>query len=262
MKQIIISLIANAGGVGKTTLATHLAWALNQEKISVALVDLDPQHSLDVFCGCTPTALERSTIEVLSKEWKGDWHLQNIWNSKIDLCQSHPKLDNLADDLVIRKRGEYTLKDRLKKYPLPHQIIILDCPATFGKLCENAIAASTHLLIPLQLESKAIAGLNDLIQKIYLLSDELQLEPIPKILGLAPSKFDKNFAIHRDYLEELPVIEEQLKIKIYPPIRESAEFKNACAEGKPLGQYRPGHKANRDFQPIVRDIIQCLNDRP
>jgi hypothetical protein len=40
MKQIIISLIAKAGGARKTKLATHLAWALNKEKISDSPVGL------------------------------------------------------------------------------------------------------------------------------------------------------------------------------------------------------------------------------
>ena len=47
--QIVIAILANAGGVGKSTIATHLAYGLSQQNISVTLLDLDPQRSLDIF---------------------------------------------------------------------------------------------------------------------------------------------------------------------------------------------------------------------
>jgi chromosome partitioning protein len=40
-----ISILSRKGGVGKTTLAVHLAVAAGQQGASVALVDLDPQKS-------------------------------------------------------------------------------------------------------------------------------------------------------------------------------------------------------------------------
>ncbi len=49
MKQIVLSLLANAGGVGKTTLSVHIAYEILRRGFSVALIDLDPQRSLDVF---------------------------------------------------------------------------------------------------------------------------------------------------------------------------------------------------------------------
>lgn len=259
MSQIVLAILANAGGVGKSTLATHLASELGQRKYKVAMLDLDPQRSLDVFCGLEAVEFPSTTAYVLSKEFKGDWRFAPAWEDlRVDVCQGHPQLAEIANDLVIRKRGEYTLADRLKKYPLSHDAIIIDCPATLGMLNVNALAAATHLLVPIQLEMKAIAGSAELVEWSILTSEELQLKERPPILGFVPSMYDDSVAMHRQYLKQLPEITQQLEIKLYPEIRVSSEFKNASAHGVPIHKHRPRHPACKDFKAIVDDLVKLI----
>jgi chromosome partitioning protein len=259
MAQIVIAILANAGGVGKSTLATHIACELGERKYKVAMLDLDPQRSLDVFCGLEAVDVANTTANVLSKDFKGNWTFAPVWGeTKVEVCQGHPQLAEVANDLVIRKRGEYVLADRLKKYPLAHDVVILDCPATLGMLNVNALAAATHLLVPIQLEMKAIAGSAELVEWSITTSEELQLEPRPPILGFVPSMYDDSVAMHRQYLKQLPEIAEQLEIKLYPEIRASSEFKNASAHGLPLHKYRPRHPACKDFKKIVDDLVKLI----
>jgi chromosome partitioning protein len=258
-QQIIISIIANAGGVGKTTIATHLAYGLGQQGISVALLDLDPQRALDVFCGLPSAHADQSIVQVLAKDFKGDWPLFPAWGHlHVEVCPGHPSMAQIADDLVIRRRGEYTLADRLQNYPLRHDVVILDCPATLGKICENAIAASTHLLVPIQLEMKSVSGVADLIQWIMAISADLQLKPRPPVLGLIPSLYSPQKAIHRLYLDQLPSVAAALHIPVYPAIRDSTEFKNCSANGVPLQKYRPNHPAAKDFDQIIADVVALV----
>ncbi len=261
MNQIIISLLANAGGVGKTTLSVHIAYEMSKRGFSVALLDLDPQRSLDVFCGLPPANPEDTLVKVLSKDFQGDWNLVPVWSKskgKVEVGQGHPLLADIANELVIRKRGEYALADRLKKYPLTHDLIILDSPATLGMINVNALAASTHILVPVQLEMKAISGSAELFEWCMTTAEELQLDPRPPILGFVPSMYDDSVAMHRQYLKQLPDITSQLQIKLYPYVRTSNEFKNASAHGVPIQIYRPVHKACQDFQQIAEDIAVLL----
>ena len=260
MTQLSIAILANAGGVGKSTLATHLACELGDCGYKVAMFDLDPQRSLNVFCGL-PRLNEGSTMaNVLSKEFAGNWELSSCWgeSSGVEVCQGHPLLAEVANDLVVRARGEYALADRLENYPLPHDVVIFDCPATLGMLNVNALAAATHVLIPLQLEMKAIAGSAELVEWLLRMSDDLRLKPRPTILGFVPSMFDESLAMHRQYLSQLPEIAEQLDIKLYPRIRVSSEFMNASAHGLPLHKYRPRHLACGDFRQITDDLVKLI----
>lgn len=260
MKQIVLALLANAGGVGKSTISTHIAYEVSNRGYRVAMLDLDPQRSLDVFCGLPAADVNLTTVEVLSKDFKGDWSLVSVWDSKVDVCQGHPLLAEKANELVIRKRGEYSLADKLNKYPLPHNLIILDCPATLGMLNVNALATTTHILVPVQLEMKAIAGSAELVEWCISTSDELQLDPRPPILGFVPSMYSEGIAMHRQYLSQLPEIAEKLGIKLYQKIRNSNEFKNASAYGLPLHKFRPSHPACKDFKPIIDDLIKLIKE--
>ncbi|WP_250855260.1 ParA family protein, partial [Anabaena sp. PCC 7938] len=75
MKQIVLSLIANAGGVGKTTLSVHIAYEMSRLGFDVVIIDLDPQRSLDVFCGLPSADVSTTLVKVLSKDFQGDWDL-------------------------------------------------------------------------------------------------------------------------------------------------------------------------------------------
>ena len=46
----IVSLFNNKGGVGKTTLAFHLSYALAEMGNRVLMIDMDPQCNLTLCC--------------------------------------------------------------------------------------------------------------------------------------------------------------------------------------------------------------------
>lgn len=261
LMQIVLGILANAGGVGKTTLAVHLAYEVSKLGHPVAILDLDPQRSLDVFCGLEPVDSQDSLVTVFSKDFKGQWPLVETWQgSRVQVCQGHPYMSSMSDQLVTRRRGEYALADRLRKYPLTHDLVIIDCPATLGMLATNALAASTHLLVPVQLEMKSAFGAAGLIEWCIEVSDELELNPRPPILGIVPCMYDSKTAIHRQILQQLPEITSQLSVTLYPRVRDSKEFKNASAVGLPLQKYRPNHPAVEDFKVLSKDIDRLIQD--
>jgi chromosome partitioning protein len=77
--QVIVSIMSNAGGVGKTNLAVHLAYELAQSKLSVCLIDLDPQRGLDLPCGLNHVDADHSVVKVFRKDFDGSWPLTIPW---------------------------------------------------------------------------------------------------------------------------------------------------------------------------------------
>lgn len=259
--QIRLAVISNAGGSGKTTLSVHLAYELGKRGYNVALMDLDPQGSLTLFCGLNPPEPEQTLAAVLTDKFDGNWPLIPCWNEdtkQVVVCQGGMVLTQTADELVLHKRGAYLLGDCLTDYPLEHDLIIFDCPATLGPLPLMALAACTHLVIPVQLEPKSIQGAAHLLEWYYYHCRHLRLKPNPEILGFVPSQYDSRKAVHRQIKESLPTQLEQMNIRVFPAIRNSAEFVNASGQGLPIHLYRKTHPALGNFKEISSHLANLI----
>ena len=77
--SVKLCVVSNAGGSGKTTMSVHLAYLMSKRGFSVALIDLDPQGSLSLFCGLTPPHPEQTTAAVLRDDFNGEWPLVKCW---------------------------------------------------------------------------------------------------------------------------------------------------------------------------------------
>lgn len=262
--QVRLALLSNAGGSGKTTLAAHLAYLLGAKGFSVALIDLDPQGSVSLFCGLPRPHPDRTIAAVLQDDFTGEWPLVPIWQEHLEnvvACQGEMGLVKTINELVLHERGAYLLGDRLIDYPLPYDLVIFDCPATLGPLPLIALSACTHLIIPIQVEPKSADGAGKLMEWCYHTFRRLRLNPEPKILGMAPNQYDQRIAIHRNILVALVPQLSKLNIDCFKPIRFSSEFKNASALGLPLPLHRPLHPACKDFDSIVARVTQLLKKK-
>ncbi|MFN4777897.1 MAG: ParA family protein [Pseudanabaena sp.] len=262
--QSRIAVLSNAGGSGKTTLSVHIAYEMSLYGLSVALMDLDPQGSLSLFCGLPQPEPEQTLASVLGNDFTGQWPLEKCWTentNKVDVVQGGMILTRVADEMVLHRRGAYLLGDCLKDHPISHDLIIFDCPATLGPLTLLALSACTHVLVPVQLEPKSIQGSAKLIEWVYHNSKQLRLDPQPQVMGFVPNQYDARRATHRQILEDLPTQLDQLGIHCFPPIRDSAEFINASGQGLPLHLYRHQHPAQADFKEVSEHVVQLIGKK-
>jgi len=259
LRQVILWIGANAGGVSKTTLSIHVGYEMACRGFDVVLLDLDTNVSMSQFCGLPKNPQVVQTIaSVFSDDFEGDWPLATPrWGTpkgKLQVCQGGPVMIQVGLELSRRNRREYALADQLEDYPLPHQLIILDCPATLGNLNDVALAVSTHLLIPIEVTPKSLTGSDALLLWYRTTCRALRLNPPPKILGFVPTKYNVNESMQKHLMDTLPTALERQKVHCYPSIRYSCEFINASGRGVPLHLHRASHKACGDFLPICNDL--------
>ncbi|WP_225226065.1 ParA family protein [Komarekiella delphini-convector] len=277
--QIRLIIASNAGGSGKTTMATHLAYAVGAKGYKVTLIELDQNGSLCIFARLTPASMEQSLAAVLKKTFKGDYPLVQLWSehiSTVTAIQGGKYLEDSIGEVYNYNRRHYTLKDRLEDFPLKSDLIIFDTPASLEPMGLMALAASTHVLVPIKPEYKDTGAFAGFLDWFYTKIDDLRLQPKPEILGFVPTRVDLyDVGAHRDILgldkkgkprtdidttKTLPFLIQNMGIQCFPCIRESNYYLKASGAGLPLHLYRPGYDASEDFTPIVNRLIKLMTE--
>lgn len=271
--QIRVALMSNAGGSGKTTLAVNVAYELASLGHSVCLFGFDPNASLTMFVGQEEPLPEDTLDRVFRLDFNGEWPLFDCWSDrtdKVQVCLGGMVMAHVAERLTTADRKTEMLADRLEDFPLPHDVLIYDCPGTVDILHKVALSASNLVLVPIQPDNKDMLSCGTLLGWIYEMTGTLRLKPAPRILGVVPNRVRLNDrAVHRDNLglsnrqrteDEPPTLPEILgamDIRCFDLIKDSAEIGNAASVGLPLKTFRPGHKANQNFKQIANSILEA-----
>lgn len=186
---VSVSLINMKGGVGKTTIASQLAYAAASDGLRVLVVDLDPQSNLshvimglagyvDHIRASRPTVVQifdeyispgrdiaprRINInDVIFKDISGYDGCLHLVPSRLELSRT----------LRNPTRKERLLAKALAQISDCYDLIIIDCAPTESILTDAAYFASRYVIVPVKPEFMATIGLPLLARSI----DEFKLE--------------------------------------------------------------------------------------
>ena len=160
----VISVSNNKGGVGKTTIAANLGFALARH-FKILLIDLDPQANLSYGLGF------ENYEENVGKYFKEIIHFRlpevtpYIINRYVDIIPGIIDLIKIENQLHDTIRAEFVLKEIILPLKGKYDLIIIDCPPSFNLLTINALYSSNLILVPAKPEVFSIHGI-DLVKKI------------------------------------------------------------------------------------------------
>jgi len=144
----VITLASTKGGVGKTTNAVFLAYALAHRGVKTLVIDLDPSNALtDYFLRDTPIAdIEaRSVLRGLT----GELPLEDcIFHTELSLSVigSTPELMTAAERLSRDPTAFMRFSSRLRK--LDFEAVVIDTPPALGSLLTTGLFAADLVLSP------------------------------------------------------------------------------------------------------------------
>jgi len=187
---IVLSAINLKGGVGKTTIAVNFAAYCGNLGNKTLLIDLDPQTnatfaSIGIKEWETHSESKGTVADLLGARMHASAHgkkksAEDVIYEKafdnVDLIPSHLDLFTVDLDLGGATARERKLRRALKPVKDTYDIIICDCPPNLTIPTQNALAVSTHFVIPVSLDFLSAIGVGLLINRVDELGDELDIE--------------------------------------------------------------------------------------
>ena len=166
-----IAISSQKGGVAKTTTTLSLGACLAEQGRSVLLVDLDPQANLTQSLGFDPDQLKRMVGDALLDQANliSISRESSVFN--LDLAPANQGLLVLDKVLYGRQGYEYRLKTQLTALNGNYyDVLIFDCPPSFGTLTINALTAADLLIIPVPCEFYSTRSLRSYLDLVRLVN--------------------------------------------------------------------------------------------
>ncbi|HSW66653.1 MAG TPA: ParA family protein [Bacillota bacterium] len=252
MKQTIIAVINQKGGVGKTTTATNLAAQLADAKTSVLLVDLDPQGNATSGLGLDKE-IEPTTYDVLFGRTTLDQAVRQADREGFYLLPANANLAAAEVELVGQLQREYALRRALKD--AAYDYVIIDCPPALGLLTINALTAADSILIPVQSEYYALEGLGQLLATVQRVKEGLN--PGLDLLGVVLTMYDKRTSLSEQVASEL---QNHFGEKLFKTvIPRNIRLAEAPSFGKTIFEHDRWSKGARAYKQFSKEVAKRVN---
>ncbi len=247
-KPYVIALSNLKGGCGKTTLAAHFAALLSTLDFKTLLIDTDHQNQCAMFFPQQP--YELTIVDVL----KGKVNIKDCIytittkTSELDMIYSDFALSLYVPLLNDRNRLMKSMEPVMDDY----DFIIIDTSPNFDIVSQNVARMSTHILIPIKLETLHIQGME---HNMLGLEQVAEID-INKIIGILPNMVEMNYTQQRAIFsllsEKYP---ELLYTKTEHLIPKDPELPKVVDFNSTIFDFRPKSKGS---SAIKRALIETL----
>lgn len=261
VEGIVISIVNNKGGVGKTTVACNLGAALSKLKMRVLIIDMDPQ------CNTTgillhDTVIRNSLYELLDYKQSDNIVVDScIYLSKQQGLYCLPNVEETAGlelDLISRYPASLSLvREKVRDYVKQNfDFTIIDNPPNMGLFVVNSLYASDFVIVPNDAGSSySLDGLRkalDLIDSVKE-SGESSL----RFLRLLINRVDLRTAISRVILEDIKSrFKANQVFKTIIPI--STILQQAEYSRQTIFQKYQNSRAAQAYRQLAKELITIL----
>jgi chromosome partitioning protein len=257
----VITLLNEKGGVGKTTLATHIAAGLAVKGHRVILVDSDPQGHATVMFGLPKepglyNLLVRDTAFRDTMRFVPPEQYQipgRTVTGQLFIVPSNIETRNIANSIS----DAFAVSDRIDELEDIIDFVIFDTSPTPSLLHGSIYLATDFIIYPTKCEYLSFDGLVESIkhrEAAQVHRDRWNLGPI-EVLGIVPTMYRKQTVEHSENLKEL---RRQFGDLVWPPINQRTIWTEAVTMRQPVFAIGPETKAAAEALALVDRVLGAL----
>lgn len=251
----ILAVANQKGGVGKSTLTVHLAYAAVEAGLRVLLVDMDKQASLSLTFPAPPDAIPGLFASSLYDAAPNAGQPQQV-SERLAIIRADNALLSIdkAENQVIRRPGQ-----ALRKFSKDFDLCLIDTPPLLGVRLMASLAAADFVVTPVSVGLYELAGVADLMQTIHVVRTQ-GFNPRLKHIGILPMKINNRSIEERAGLADLR--NKYASAILTESLPERAPVRKAIAQRRPVwvGTRGEGHlKAAKEWRAACDAILSKLS---
>lgn len=250
VKQKIIAVLNQKGGVGKTTTTINLAAFLAKKSARILIVDSDPQYNATSGLGVDNRGQKSNLADLLTgRSQKISECIMPTGVNNVDILPCDARLASAELDLAGMEEREYALKNVLQGDG-GYDYVLIDCPPSLGLLTVNALVAADMVLIPVQAEYYALEGLSQLMQVMQQVRKGLN--PELELLGVVMTMYDKRTSLSEQVYNE---VSKHFGDKLFKTvIPRNVKLAEAPSFGKPISDHDRWSKGARAYKSLAKEL--------
>lgn len=248
---LVLAVVNQKGGVGKSTTSVNLAAALGDAGKRVLVVDLDPQGNATSGFGLNRNQREKCIYSALLEGVPLGDLIEPVEVERVFMVPATIQLAGAEIELVAAMSRENRLKAVLDPVLRDFDFVIVDCPPSLGLLTVNALTAAEGLLIPIQCEYYALEGLSKLLDSVRLV--RTHLNPSLEVFGVVMTMYDTRTRLSNQVVDE---VRDFFEAKVFETmIPRTVRLSEAPSFGQPITMYDPSGKGADAYRSLAKEVI-------
>jgi len=248
----IITVTNQKGGVGKTAVALHLAFAGQDRDRRVLFVDLDTQGNASATLSRDPKVSFRSggaAVLFDGGESEGGEIVPQETPTGIDLLHGHQRLDAVDASQTLEQAGG-PIARRLRQ--LPHDLVVVDTPPAIGLRHLAPMLWADLCITPLEANAFSVAGLAQTLQTLGVarrLNPDLQHRTV----------INRHVRRSKEQARYLAELAHRVELTA-PYLAQRVAVADALEQGVPVWRFRRATRDTRDqWHDLCEGVLHALD---